>query len=100
MTRLLALAALVATACATGARPPTPPQAPAVWTAGVASVDITPAGPVWLAENSLALYMLVLWIRWSFLRVRNDQVLRLNCLFLFPLPRANLLAAAFLALRS
>jgi NADH-quinone oxidoreductase subunit H len=55
-------------------------------------------GPVWLLLKSLALFLLVLWIRWSFLRVRIDQVLRLNWLVLFPLSLINLLAAALLAL--
>ncbi|HEX5041622.1 MAG TPA: NADH-quinone oxidoreductase subunit NuoH [Candidatus Polarisedimenticolaceae bacterium] len=57
-------------------------------------------GALWLVLKSLALFVLVLWIRWSFLRVRIDQVLRLNWRFLFPLALANLLLAAFLAVRS
>lgn len=57
-------------------------------------------GPVWLVLKSLALFVLVLWIRWSFLRVRIDQVLRLNWRFLFPLALANLLLAAFFAVRT
>ena len=57
-------------------------------------------GPVWLVLKSLALFLLVLWIRWSFLRVRIDQVLRLNWHVLFPVALANLLVAAFFALRT
>lgn len=57
-------------------------------------------GPVWLALKSLALFVLVLWIRWSFLRVRIDQVLRLNWHVLFPVSLANLLVAAFFAMRT
>ena len=57
-------------------------------------------GPVWLVLKSLALFVLVLWIRWSFLRVRIDQVLRLNWRFLFPVALANLLLAAFFAVRT
>jgi len=57
-------------------------------------------GAVWLALKSLALFVLVLWIRWSFLRVRIDQAMRLNWLFLFPLALLNLLVTAYWALRS
>ena len=56
-------------------------------------------GPVWLALKSLALFVLVLWIRWSFLRVRIDQVLRLNWRYLFPLAVVNLLVTAFFVVR-
>ena len=57
-------------------------------------------GVVWLTLKSLGLFVLVLWIRWSFLRVRIDQAMRLNWLFLFPLALGNLILAAFLAVRS
>ena len=56
-------------------------------------------GPVWLVLKSLALFVLVLWVRWSFLRVRIDQVLRLNWRYLFPLALVNLLVTAFFAVR-
>jgi NADH-quinone oxidoreductase subunit H len=56
-------------------------------------------GPAWLALKALALFVLVLWVRWSFLRVRIDQAMALNWLLLFPLSLANLLLAAVLALR-
>ena len=56
-------------------------------------------GPMWLVLKSLVLFVFVLWIRWSFLRVRIDQVLRLNWHFLFPVALANLLVAAFFAVR-
>jgi len=57
-------------------------------------------GVVWLTAKALALFVFVLWIRWSFLRVRIDQAMRLNWRLLFPLALANLLAAALVALRS
>ena len=57
-------------------------------------------GVVWLALKSLGLFVLVLWIRWSFLRVRIDQAMRLNWVFLFPLALVNLVVAAFFAVRS
>jgi NADH-quinone oxidoreductase subunit H len=56
-------------------------------------------GFVWLVLKSLALFGLVLWVRWSFLRVRIDQAMRLNWHFLFPVALADLLVAAFYAIR-
>jgi NADH-quinone oxidoreductase subunit H len=57
-------------------------------------------GVVWLTLKALGLFVLVLWIRWSFLRVRIDQAMRLNWVFLFPLALVNLVVAAFFAVRS
>ena len=57
-------------------------------------------GVVWLSLKALGLFVLVLWIRWSFLRVRIDQAMRLNWVFLFPLALVNLVVAAFFAVRS
>jgi NADH-quinone oxidoreductase subunit H len=52
-------------------------------------------GPVWLLAKMLAIFLLVLWIRWSFLRLRIDQALALNWKVLFPFSLANLLLAAW-----
>jgi len=52
-------------------------------------------GPVWLLLKMLALFGLVLWVRWSLLRVRIDQALDLNWKVLFPLSLLNLLVAAW-----
>lgn len=54
--------------------------------------------PVWLVSKSLVLFLLVLWVRWTFLRLRIDQALRLNWLFLFPVALANLVVAAWWAM--
>ena len=51
-------------------------------------------GPVWLLLKMLGLFGLVLWVRWSFLRLRIDQALALNWKILFPLALGNLLVAA------
>jgi NADH-quinone oxidoreductase subunit H len=56
-------------------------------------------GAVWLLLKSLAVFALVLWVRWSFVRVRVDQAMRLNWLFLFPVALANLVLAAGWVLR-
>ena len=55
-------------------------------------------GAVWLLLTAPALFVLVLWVRWSFLRVRIDQAMRLNWRLLFPVALVTLLAAAWLAL--
>jgi NADH-quinone oxidoreductase subunit H len=52
-------------------------------------------GAVWLLIKMLALFLLVLWVRWSFLRLRIDQALMLNWKVLFPISVINLLAAAY-----
>ncbi len=56
-------------------------------------------GPVWLLLKTLAVFCLVLWVRWSLLRMRIDRVLRLNWLVLFPVSLANLLVAGFWVIR-
>ena len=52
-------------------------------------------GPVWLVLKMLAVFVLVLWVRWSFLRLRIDHALALNWKILFPISLVNLLAAAW-----
>jgi len=52
-------------------------------------------GPVWLLLKMLAVFILILWIRWSFLRLRIDQALALNWKILFPVSLVNLLLAAW-----
>jgi NADH-quinone oxidoreductase subunit H len=51
-------------------------------------------GIVWLVAKILAVFLLVLWIRWSLLRVRIDQALRLNWLVLLPVALGDLLVTA------
>jgi len=51
-------------------------------------------GAVWLLLKMFAVFCLVLWVRWSFLRLRIDQALDLNWKVLLPLSLVNLLAAA------
>ena len=57
-------------------------------------------GVVWLLLKILVLFLGVLWIRWSLLRVRIDQALRLNWMVLLPIALVNLLAAAWWVARS
>jgi NADH-quinone oxidoreductase subunit H len=57
-------------------------------------------GFVALFLKSVLLFIAVLWIRWSLMRVRIDQALRLNWVVLLPVALATVLAAAWWASRS
>jgi NADH-quinone oxidoreductase subunit H len=65
-----------------------------VFLGGYSGPAILP-GPLWLLLKMFAVFGLVLWVRWSFLRVRIDQALGLNWKILFPLSLVNLMAAAW-----
>jgi NADH-quinone oxidoreductase subunit H len=52
-------------------------------------------GVVWLLLKMLALFLFIIWVRWSFLRVRIDHALNINWKILFPLSVVNLLIAAW-----
>lgn len=47
--------------------------------------------PLWFLIKSLFLFLILLWIRWSYLRVRIDQLLQFSWKFLFPVSVINLL---------
>jgi NADH-quinone oxidoreductase subunit H len=51
-------------------------------------------GPVWFLLKSIVLFVLVIWIRWSFIRIRVDQILGLSWTVLLPASLVLLLAAA------
>jgi len=55
-------------------------------------------GVLWLLLKAFGVFFLILWIRWSFVRLRVDQALALNWKVLFPVAFVNLLLAAFLTL--
>ena len=52
-------------------------------------------GAVWLLLKMVLLFLVVLWVRWSFMRLRIDQALQLNWKVLFPISLVNLLIAAY-----
>ena len=56
-------------------------------------------GFVWLIAKCGALFTLILWIRWSLMRLRIDQAIRINWIFLLPASLVNVLIAAFWAVR-
>jgi NADH-quinone oxidoreductase subunit H len=51
-------------------------------------------GFVWLTSKCVALFLVIIWIRWSLMRMRIDQAIRINWLFLLPAALINLLIAA------
>lgn len=48
-------------------------------------------GPIWFTVKSIFLFLIILWIRWSYLRVRIDHLLKFAWKFLFPIGVFNLL---------
>jgi NADH-quinone oxidoreductase subunit H len=51
-------------------------------------------GPVWFLLKSIFLFVVVIWIRWSFIRIRVDQILALSWKVFLPAALVLLLAAA------
>ena len=52
-------------------------------------------GFVWLTGKCVVLFLIILWIRWSLMRMRIDQAIRLNWMILLPAALVNLLIAAW-----
>jgi NADH-quinone oxidoreductase subunit H len=51
-------------------------------------------GPIWLLLKALVIFVLVTWVRWSFVRIRVDQILALSWKVLLPSTLALLVATA------
>jgi NADH-quinone oxidoreductase subunit H len=51
-------------------------------------------GPIWFLFKAMFLFLLVTWVRWSFVRIRVDQILALSWKFLLPSTLALLVATA------
>jgi NADH-quinone oxidoreductase subunit H len=54
-------------------------------------------GPAWFIAKAVGLFLLIIWVRWSFVRIRVDQILALSWQVLLPGAVGLLLAAAALA---
>jgi NADH-quinone oxidoreductase subunit H len=62
-----------------------------------AIMDLIPPG-VWFAAKTAFVIFMIMWVRWTFPRLRVDQLMRLEWKFLLPLGFANLILAAFVVL--
>jgi len=62
-----------------------------------AAMNLIPPG-IWFAGKTGFLVFLIMWFRWTFPRLRVDQLMRLEWKILLPIGFANLLASATLAL--
>jgi NADH-quinone oxidoreductase subunit H len=51
-------------------------------------------GPVWFLLKALFVFLLLTWIRWSFVRIRVDQILRVSWKLMLPASILLLLATA------
>jgi len=51
-------------------------------------------GPLWFLLKAMAVFLLVTWIRWSFVRIRVDQILSISWKLLMPATLLLLLATA------
>lgn len=51
-------------------------------------------GPVWFLLKALAVFLLLTWIRWSFVRIRADQIMRVSWKLMLPATLLLLVATA------
>jgi NADH-quinone oxidoreductase subunit H len=51
-------------------------------------------GPVWFLMKALFVFLILTWIRWSFVRIRADQILRVSWKLMLPATLVLLLATA------
>jgi NADH-quinone oxidoreductase subunit H len=52
-------------------------------------------GPVWFLLKALGVFLVVTWVRWSFVRIRVDQILAISWKLLLPATIVLLMATAF-----
>jgi NADH-quinone oxidoreductase subunit H len=52
-------------------------------------------GPLWFLAKAVLVFLLVTWVRWSFVRIRVDQILAISWKLLLPATVLLLLAAGF-----
>ena len=51
-------------------------------------------GPVWFLTKAMFVFLLITWVRWSFVRIRVDQILALSWKALLPFTLLLLIATA------
>jgi NADH-quinone oxidoreductase subunit H len=53
-------------------------------------------GPLWFLGKAMCVFLLVTWIRWSFVRIRVDQILAISWKLLLPASLLLLMATALM----
>jgi NADH-quinone oxidoreductase subunit H len=51
-------------------------------------------GPIWFLLKAMFVFLLITWIRWSFIRIRVDQILQISWKLLLPLTMLLVIATA------
>jgi NADH-quinone oxidoreductase subunit H len=51
-------------------------------------------GPVWFVLKALGVFLIITWVRWSFIRIRVDQILQISWKLLLPLTMLLVIATA------
>ena len=51
-------------------------------------------GPVWFLLKAMLIFLVITWIRWSFIRIRVDQILQISWKLLLPLTMLLVIATA------
>jgi NADH-quinone oxidoreductase subunit H len=57
--------------------------------------DVAAVGVLWFVLKALLVFLVVTWVRWSFVRIRVDQILAVSWKLLLPATVALLLVTAF-----
>jgi NADH-quinone oxidoreductase subunit H len=57
-------------------------------------------GPLWMLLKAMFLFLLITWVRWSFVRIRVDQILALSWKVLLPATLTLLVATSFVVWRT
>jgi NADH-quinone oxidoreductase subunit H len=52
-------------------------------------------GPIWFLLKAILVFLVVTWVRWSFVRIRVDQILAISWKLLLPLTIVLLMVTAF-----
>jgi NADH-quinone oxidoreductase subunit H len=51
-------------------------------------------GPVWFLLKALTVFLLITWVRWSFIRIRADQILQISWKLMLPITVLLVMATA------